>query len=465
VNPITPPASVEIEQALLGHLLTHWDAIADVRSTLAPRDFSDAGHSVIYRALIEAAAIHDDDSIFLKMQRSLDQHPALLELGGWEYVADLAGNVHGWIDAEASAAYIVDLAKRRAVMQITDRAYSHAADLRTPAATDTIRQLEGDLLAITAGRDARRSVSFADAAREALAAAEAAYVADGTMAGLPTGLTLLDQRLGGLRKGDLIVLAARPSMGKTAMALNIGVHCAKLGSSVGVFSLEMAAEALALRAIAEQAGIPASRISRGDLNAGEFDLVSAAEQSLRSLPMQIYDVGSQTPHQLRSEARRIQQEHGLDLMVVDYLQLMEPAGGATKNRVEDVARITRSLKQLARELNVPVLLLSQLNRSLEARDDKRPQLSDLRDSGSIEQDADVVLFIYREEYYLGRTQPDPSSSMWEKWEAKMAGARGKAEIATSKFRQGAVGRDVVAFDGALTRFYDADQHTLPEWLE
>ncbi|HYZ45649.1 MAG TPA: replicative DNA helicase, partial [Xanthobacteraceae bacterium] len=286
--------------------------------------------------------------------------------------------------------------------------------------------------------------------------------------GVPSGFTDLDQRTAGLQPGDLIIVAGRPSMGKTALATNIAFNIAKAyegdkqpdgsvktvnGGIVGFFSLEMSAEQLATRIIAEQSGIPSSTIRRGGINERDFEKIKDVAIELQHLPFFIDETGGLTVAQLAARARRLKRQKGLDLLVIDYIQLLQGSTRrAMEGRVQEVTEITTSLKALAKELNVPVVALSQLSRQVENRDDKRPQLSDLRESGSIEQDADVVMFVFREEYYLSNKEPRPGTDDHTRWQVEMAGVHGKAEIIIGKQRHGPTGTVNVQFDAAVTRF-------------
>src|SRR2546421_6308465 len=295
-----------------------------------------------------------------------------------------------------------------------------------------------------------------------------AYQREGKLSGLATGLKDLDSKMGGLQPSDLIIVAGRPGMGKTALATNIAYNVARAwrgevradghidtvnGGIVGFFSLEMSAEQLATRIIAEQSGIPSSMIRRGGINERDFEKIKDIAIDLQHLPFYIDETGGLTVAQLAARARRLKRQKGMDLLVIDYIQLLSGSmRRAQEGRVQEVTEITTNLKALAKELNVPIVALSQLSRQVENRDDKRPQLSDLRESGSIEQDADVVLFVFREEYYLSNKEPRPGTDEYTKWQIEMADVHGKAEIIIGKQRHGPTGTVNVQFDAAVTRF-------------
>jgi replicative DNA helicase len=297
-----------------------------------------------------------------------------------------------------------------------------------------------------------------------------AFQRDGKLSGISTGLRDLDAKMGGLQPSDLIVLAGRPGMGKTSLATNIAYNIAKAyvpevqadgttkavnGGAVGFFSCEMSGEQLATRILAERTGIPSSHIRRGGITELDFEKIRDCSIELQSLPFYVDETGGLSISQLTARARRLKRQKGLDLIVIDYIQLLQGSGKrGNDNRVQEITEITTNLKALAKELNVPVIALSQLSRQVENRDDKRPQLSDLRESGSIEQDADVVMFVYREEYYLANKEPRPGTPEHATWQAEMERALGKAEVIIGKQRHGPTGTVELHFEASVTRFGD-----------
>jgi replicative DNA helicase len=298
--------------------------------------------------------------------------------------------------------------------------------------------------------------------------AEKVFKSNSSVNGISTGLRDLDQKLGGLHNSDLLILAARPSMGKTALAVNIAFNAAELyartggkqGAITGFFSLEMSSDQLATRILADQSGISGDSLRKGNIHENDFRRFVEASQKLSQVPLYIDDTPALTIGAIRTRARRLKRQHGLNLLVIDYLQLLRGTGSrqSETNRVIEISEITRGLKAIAKELQIPVLALSQLSRAVENREDKRPQLADLRESGSIEQDSDVVMFIYREEYYLSRTQPDmEDAEKFAKWQEKMDKAHNIAEILIAKQRHGPIGNVHLYFDGNLTRFADLDR--------
>jgi replicative DNA helicase len=310
---------------------------------------------------------------------------------------------------------------------------------------------------------------FAQAITTAVDMAARAFQRDGSLSGIATGLRDLDTKMGGLQSSDLIIVAGRPGMGKTALATNIAYNIAKAhraevqpdgtmktvnGGIVGFFSCEMSAEQLATRILAEQTSIASSLIRRGGITEGDFEKIRDYSIELQSLPLYIDETGGLSISQLTARARRLKRQKGLDMIVIDYIQLLQGSGKKSDNRVQEVTEITTNLKALAKELNVPIIALSQLSRQVENRDDKRPQLADLRESGSIEQDADVVIFVYREEYYLQNKEPRIGTPEYEKWQLDMSLVHGKAEIIIGKQRHGPTGTVEVSFEGQFTRFSD-----------
>jgi replicative DNA helicase len=308
--------------------------------------------------------------------------------------------------------------------------------------------------------------------------AAAAFKREGKLSGIATGLKDLDRMMGGLQQSDLVILAGRPGMGKTALATNIAFNIARAyegekqpdgalktvnGGIVGFFSLEMSAEQLATRIVAEQSGVPSYRIRRGDISEPDFYKITDVAREMQTIPFYIDQTGGISIAQLTARARRLKRQRGLDLLVVDYLQLLSGSSKKGENRVQELTEITTGLKALAKELNVPILALSQLSRQVESRDDKRPQLSDLRESGSIEQDADMVMFVFREEYYLKMKEPKMGTEEHFKWQTDMDLAHGRAEVIIGKQRHGPTGTIQLAFQADVTRFADlADDDKLPD---
>jgi replicative DNA helicase len=459
----TLPQNVGAEQSLLGAILLDNDAFHKVAAMLEPEHFFMPVHRRIYNAarkLIGRGQIASP----VTLKAYFDADDALTEIGGAEYLARLAGGAVSIISAPDYARVIRDLSKRRGLIDAAERTLKAAYDPKVDETAATlIEESEARLYGLAEdGAGERGPVPFGVALTRAIEAAEIAYKRGTGLAGLSTGITALDNVLGGLAASDLVVVAGRPSMGKTALAGTIAWHVARTEEvPVGFFSLEMAAEQLATRVIAEATGIRSDHIRRGKLSNDDFFRLASASRELAVAPLFIDDTPALTIAAVHTRARRLKRQHGIGLVVVDYLQLVQPAR-AHASRVEDVSEITQGLKALAKDLQVPVLALSQLSRAVESRDDKRPLLSDLRESGTIEQDADVVMFIYREEHYLERgaaprtakEREDQYAERLASHEARLANVRGLAEVIGAKHRHGPVFTCQLVFDAPLTTFRD-----------
>jgi len=463
------PHNIEAEQALLGALLVNNEAFYRVSDFLEPQHFFEPIHQKIFElgaSLIRAGKVASPVTLKTFLPPDLD----VAGLTASQYLARLAAEATTVINAEDYGRTIYDLATRRALIIIGEDMVNVAYDAPVDfPPREQIEDAERRLYALAeTGRYDGGFQLFSKALTTAVDMAARAYQRDGKLSGLATGLDDLDRMMGGLQGSDLVILAGRPGMGKTALATNMAYNVAKAwrgevrpdgqtetvnGGIVGFFSLEMSAEQLATRIIAEQSGIPSSTIRRGGINERDFEKIKDVAIELQHLPFFIDETGGLTVAQLAARARRLKRQKGLDLLVIDYIQLLQGSTrSAMENRVQEVTEITTSLKALAKELNVPILALSQLSRQVENRDDKRPQLSDLRESGSIEQDADVVLFVFREEYYLSNKEPRPGTDEHTKWQVEMASVHGKAEIIIGKQRHGPTGTVNVQFDAAVTRF-------------
>jgi replicative DNA helicase len=475
----TPPSNIEAEQALLGAVLVNNRAFEQVSEFLRADHFSDPLHGRIF------------DAIGKQLERGLEANPttlqfffendeALVEIGGQTYLARLAASAVTVINARDYGSTIHDLFLRRQLIDLGEDTVNeaYAPDLED-AAVNQIERAEQRLYDLATIGDYQGGFrDFTSVLTEAINIAEAAYKRDGHLTGVATGLTDLDNLLGGLHSSDLVILAGRPSMGKTALATNIAYHAAENfktsvdergneavtdGAMVAFFSLEMSAEQLATRILAEKSGVGSEQIRRGNLTGAQFDKLVEATHELQRAKIFIDDTPALTVSALRTRARRLKRQHGLGLIVIDYLQLVSGTTTRSDNRVQEVSEITRGLKTLAKELNVPVLALSQLSRQVEQRDDKRPQLSDLRESGSIEQDADVVMFIFREEYYLSRREPREDTPEHHAWQEEMDQVHNLAEVIVAKQRHGPTGRTLLHFNAMLTKFGNlAKQDYTPE---
>jgi replicative DNA helicase len=476
-----PPSNIQAEQALLGALLANNKAYERVSEFLVPDHFADPIHGRIYQAIsrrVEAGQLAD--AVTLKAE--FEHAGVLEEVGGTTYLTQLLSAMVGIINAGDYGRVVYDTWLRRQLIDlgeiVVNNAFGATADLDGPQQIEVAEQALFDLAADGGGTGG--FISFERALIEAINGAERAFKRAGHVTGLSTGLRDLDSKMGGLHPSDLVILAGRPGMGKTALATKIAFGAAKAimadaraadpnampKQTVAIFSLEMSAEQLATRLLSEEARVSGDRIRRGDIGQKDFDKFVQVSREISSLPMQIDDTPAITMSALRTRCRRLKRTKGLALVVVDYLQLMRPAAGTRpENRVLEISMITQGLKALAKELALPVLALSQLSRQVENREDKRPQLADLRESGSIEQDADAVLFVYRDEYYLEQKMPkeiahegngEKFHSAMEDWQQRMAKAHNRADLIIAKQRHGPTGTIPLLFEGEFTRFGDLD---------
>jgi replicative DNA helicase len=465
----TAPQNVEAEQALLGAILVNNEAFYRVSDFLEPQHFFEPIHKTIFEVagqLIRANKIATPVTIKTFLPAEL----AIGDINLATYLARLAAEATTIINAEDYGRTIYDLAIRRALIGIGEDMVNVAYDAsveQTPGVQ--IEDAEKRLFDLAEkGQYGAGFQSFDTALSSAIDLASAAYKRDGHLSGLATGLDDLDRLMGGLQSSDLIIVAGRPGMGKSSLATNMGFNIAKAwrgelqpdgsmksvdGGIVGLFSLEMSAEQLATRIIAEQSGVSSANIRRGRIDESDFARIVEAAREMQRIPFYIDQTGGLSIAQLAARARRLKRQRGLDLIIVDYIQLLAGTSRrSSENRVQEITEITTALKALAKELQVPILALSQLSRQVEQRDDKHPQLSDLRESGSIEQDADVVLFIYREEYYLKNAEPKPGTEEYFKWQDEMGKIHGIAEVIVGKQRHGPTGTVRLHFEDSITKF-------------
>ena len=480
-SPETMPHSVEAEQQLLGAVLTNNDVYDRIASIIGPQHFYDPVHARIFE--IAAARIAKNALASpVTLKAFMEDDSGLKELGGPAYLARLAANAISAFAVRDYAQMVYDLAIRRELIGLGREISEKAARVEVSSEPrEQIVEAEQMLYKLSEqGRAESGFQSFLSAVTEAVNVANAAYQREGGLAGISTGLIDMDKKLGGLHPSDLLILAGRPSMGKTSLATNIAFNVAKAykrgmrpdgtegtieGGVVGFYSLEMSAEQLAARILSEASEVPSEQIRRGDMTEAEFRRFVDAAKALEACPLYIDDTPALPISQLAARARRLKRTHGLDVLIIDYLQLVRPAT-AKDSRVNEVSEITQGMKAIAKELDIPVIALSQLSRQVESRDDKRPQLSDLRESGSIEQDADVVMFVYRDEYYLANREPKPGTEDHLKWEQALNEARGKAEGIIAQQRHGPTATVPLAFQAEYTRFADlADETYLPERFE
>lgn len=476
-----PPHNLEVEQALLGAILMNNTAYEKINERVRPEYFYDPAHGRIYAAietLISRGQIADPRTL----RGMFEQDPALASVGGGNYLADLVASVVTVINTEHYANLLYELFLRRQLINLGEDMVNQAYDQNVETtANDLVEATEQKLFQLAQSDDASRSaVALNHALSASIRQAEIAFKRSSHITGVTTGLRDLDHKLAGLHKSDLVILAGRPAMGKTALATNIGTSAARAardsggkdGAGVIFFSLEMSAEQVALRLLGEFTGISSNDIRGGRLTNEDFGKFVQATAELGNLSFFIDDTPALSIAALRTRARRlIRMHHSIGLIIVDYLQLLRGTARRDDNRVQEISEITRGLKALAKEMNVPVLALSQLSRNVENREDKRPQLADLRESGSIEQDADVVMFVYREEYYHAQNEPkrrenesdDAFNSRHQRWMEQGEKIRNIAQAIIGKNRHGPTGTVAMHFDGRYTRFSDLEQrYDIPE---
>jgi replicative DNA helicase len=462
------PSNLEAEQALLGSILVNNDIIDEVSTIVNCSIFYDPAHIKIYE-VIESLNNKGMIANPITLKNFFEKDNMLSEVGGTEYLVKLtrfSGSAKQAIDY---AKIIHEMYLRRELVLISDKLSADTlnASSHEQNAEDIIEGTEKSLFDLAErGSFSQSFLKFNEALDQTIEMATLAMKSDQGIVGVPTGLTDLDEKLGGLHKSDLVILAGRPGMGKTALATNIAYHAAQNllsrqeKSSIAFFSLEMSSEQLSTRILSEQARIKSDDIRRGKVTESEINRYIETSRNIYNLPLYIDETPAITIATLSNRARRIKRLFGLSLIVVDYIQLMRAPNSNNRgdNRVQEVSEITQGLKALAKELKVPVLALSQLSRAVESRDDKKPQLSDLRESGSIEQDADVVMFVYREAYYLENKQPKLGSIEHAEWQSKMNDVNGLADIILGKQRHGPTGTVKVEFEGIYTKFKDLSKN-------
>ena len=480
-EPQTLPRNIEAEAALLGALMIDNRLVEDVQLKLRSEHFFEPLHGRIYDAILRMT---DKNMVAnpVTLKPMFDADETMKEVGGAAYLAQLTGSGAAIIGARDFAQQIYDLALLRSLVGVGRDMVEGALDTSEDVAPlEQIERAETELYRVAEqGGGEGKAKSFGEATRLAVEMAQKALNSGGHLSGVTTGLDSLNAKIGGMHKSDLMILAGRPGMGKTSLATNIafaaaqrfvrdqedGIDPAKsVGAPTAFFSLEMSADQLATRILAEQSGISSENLRMGKISQQEFRGLARAAAELENLPLYIDDTPGLTIAALRTRARRLKRQKGVGFVVVDYLQLLQGTGrgSAGDNRVQDISEISRGLKQLAKELDCPVLALSQLSRAVEQREDKRPQLSDLRESGSIEQDADMVWFVFRGDYYLAAKQPADDHPDFAAWQEEMQRIYGLAEVIVAKQRHGATGKIRLKFDSRITKFSDlADEAYLPE---
>ncbi len=462
------PQNIDAEQALLGALLVNNEIYDKINHILKHQHFYDPVHQRIYEICAEKISRNSLASP-VTLKSYFQDDLGIKELGGVSYLAKLAASAISLYASTDYANLICELALRRSLINLGREISSKAAIMNLDEnAEDQINNAEHKLYNIAdKGNENTGFTHLLSASKEAIDIANKAYQQQGGISGISTGLIDLDKKLGGLHSSDLLIIAGRPSMGKTSLATNIAFSIANSfekkinedgtetlinGGIVGFFSLEMSSAQLATRILSENSKVPSDKIRKGDLSEEDFRNFIEAAQNLDNCPLFIDDTAALTISALAGRARRLKRMNGLDVLIVDYLQLIRPSTNRD-SRVNEISEITQGLKSIAKELNIPVIALSQLSRQVESRDDKRPQLSDLRESGSIEQDSDVVMFIFREEYYKEREKPDEHDvESFLKWQEDMSRLHGKAELIIGKQRHGPIGTIELSFQSRFTSF-------------
>ncbi len=455
----TLPHNIKAEKMFLGGVMVNNRVLETAGEYLRPEHFVILAHGKIFEAcaaVIGRGGVADPVSL----GTILAEDESLAEMGGPGYLSELAHSGVGPIAANEYGRIILDCYERRELIRLGENLLAEAYHSDATETAETVRENHEKALfeLAEAGRIGNGPRPFSHFADEALAGAEAARA--GGAPGVTTGFVDLDRRVGGLHPSDLIILAGRPSMGKTALATNIACNVATEGIGVGFFSLEMGGVQVAGRELAGRCGLSPHRLRTGTLDDTAADMLRHAAENTRGLPLFIDDTPALTVAALRARARRLKRRHDIGLVIVDYLQLMEGPG---ESKTAETSNISRGLKAIAKEIGLPVLALSQLSRAVESRTSKRPQLSDLRESGAIEQDADVVMFIYREAYYLGPEAPkqkggEPTEAFADRlveWE----NAQGVAEVIIAKHRHGPTGKVFLRFDADTVRFENLQRGT------
>ncbi len=462
------PNNVEAEQGLLGSLLVNNGAYEKIGDLLKPEHFFMPVHQRIFTA-INQFIDRGQNASPVTLKGYFEKDEDLADLGGGAYLADLAASIVSVINVRDYAQTIYELYMRRQLISLGEDIVNESHEQTLDAeAMDIVETAESKLFSLAESGEVKGGfVSLRDSVMVSIEVAEKAFKTKGHVTGFTTGLRDMDKQLGGFHPSDLLILAGRPSMGKTALSTNIAYNTArtyaetggKEGARVGFFSLEMSSDQLATRILADCADMSGHAIKQGDIKQEDFQRFVKASQTLSKVPLYIDDTPALTIGAVRTRARRLKRQYGLDMLIVDYLQLLRGSGSkqSESNRVQEVSEITRGLKAIAKELHIPVLALSQLSRAVEQREDKRPMLSDLRESGSIEQDADVVMFVYREEYYLHRSEPEMGTDKHLQWQESCERALNIGECIVAKARHGPIGSVRMQFDGSKTRFSDLDE--------
>jgi len=455
------PMNIGAEQALLGAIISNNLALEKVENFLEPEHFSSKINGLIFKTLKKLIS-NDQIADLNTLKVFLENDPDFISNGGISYLLKISENSISIINSKQYGELIYDLFIRRKLIDVgTDLINGSYDDYEDQNSNIIIEKTESDLYNLTNDGDSQKGPKqFDDILSLTIDYAEKAYKKSDEVVGLKSGLNDFDKKIGGLHKSDLIIIAGRPSMGKTAFATNIASNiCNKKinnkKTNVLFFSLEMSSEQLATRILSEISQISSEGIRTGNLSKTDFEKIIKASEKLKELSLFIDDSPALTISSIRTRSRRLKRKHGLDLIIIDYLQLISgESKNLNDNRVKEISDITRGLKAIAKELNIPVVALSQLSRKVEEREEKRPQLADLRESGSIEQDADLVVFLYREEYYLARTEPPEGTEKHVMWTSKMEKVHNIAEAIVAKHRHGPISRVKLHFNSTNTKFSD-----------
>ena len=455
------PMNIGAEQALLGAILSNNLALEKVENFLEPEHFSSKINALIFKTLKKLIS-NDQVADLNTLKVFLENDPDFISNGGISYLLKISENSISIINSKQYGELIYDLFIRRKLINLGTNLINDSYDNFDDKNSDIIiENTESNLYNLTSDGDTQKGPKqFDNILSLTIDYAEKAYKKSSDVIGLKTGLNDFDKKIGGLHKSDLIIVAGRPSMGKTAFATNIASNICNgknndNKTNVLFFSLEMSSEQLATRVISELSQISSEGIRTGNLSKTDFEKIIIASEQLKNLSLFIDDSPALTISSIRTRSRRLKRKFGLDLIIIDYLQLITgESKNSNDNRVKEISDITRGLKAIAKELNIPVVALSQLSRKVEEREEKRPQLADLRESGSIEQDADLVVFLYREEYYLARTEPPEGTEKHAMWTSKMEKVHNIAEAIVAKHRHGPISRVKLHFNATSTKFSD-----------
>lgn len=459
--------NIEAEQIILGKIISNNDYLIKVNEILIPEYFYELAHQEIYRYIIKTLQKSSIIADSITLKNFFDTNEILASIGGSNYLSILLSLSVGIVNIVDYAKLIQDLAIKRRLITIGENivtdVYKHTNIIN---AKEKIDEIEEQLFNLSSKTEENRSfINMSDSMAQAINNISLARTRDGNVSGIPANLIDLDGFLGGFQNSDLIIIAGRPSMGKSAVAINLAYNASlffqqeeregREKKSVGFFSLEMPANQIAMRILSMETGIQSENFRKGRINDGELNKVIEKADEISKIPLFIDDTAGMTITTVKTKVRRLVRQHNLGILIVDYLQLIHGVSAVAKqNRVQEISEITQGLKEIAKEFNIPVIALSQLSRTVEQREDKRPQLSDLRESGSIEQDADIVIFIYRESYYEERKKPFNDSPKFADWQAKMDKIRNKSELIIAKHRNGPIGNVELYYNPNTMKFSD-----------